>query len=269
MGHKIHPLAVVDKSAIIEDDVEIEAFAFVGGDVHLHRGVHVGTSVRIEGHTEIGENTVIYHGAAIGLPPQDLSFKGEISYVKIGKNNVIREFVTIHRATGEGEVTEIGDNNYLMAYTHFAHNVRVGNHVIVVNEAQLAGFVEVHDRAFISGLVGIHQFVRIGSYSIVGGLSKVVKDIPPFFMANGMPARIVGLNIVGLRRNKFTSERVKILKQAYKILYRSGLSLPSAVERIKAELPMNDDIRMLLDFIAGTRRGITLKSGEDREGILG
>ncbi len=269
MNSRIHPLAVVEKGAVIEDDVVIEPFSYIGEHVHLHRGVHVGSNVRIDGYTEIGENTRIYHGAAIGLPPQDLAFKGEISYVKIGKNNVIREFVTIHSATGKGQYTIIGDNNYLMAYSHFAHNVKIGNHVIVVNSAQLAGFVEVHDRAFISGVLGVHQFVRIGSYSIVGGLTKVVKDIPPFFMANGVPARIVGLNIVGLRRNKFSSERIRILSQAFKILYRSGLSLPNALERIRTELPQNDDIKLLIEFIEGTKRGITLKSGTNREGILG
>jgi len=268
MSPRIHPLAVVEKGAVIEDDVTIEPFAYIGKNVHLHSGVYVGSSVRIDGYTEVGEGTKIFHGAAIGLPPQDVAYKGERSFVRIGKNNTIREFVTIHSATGEDQETVIGDNNYLMAYSHFAHNVRVGNNVIVVNAAQLAGFVEVGDHAFISGLVAIHQFSRVGAYAIVGGLTKVVKDIPPFFMAVGNPARIVGLNIVGLRRKKFSSERVKIIKQAYKILYRSGLSLSNAVEKIRAELPLNDDIKLLLEFIENSKRGITLKSGTDREGIF-
>ncbi len=265
MNPSVHPLAVVEKGAVLEDDVVIEPFSYVGPHVHLHKGVHVGSNVRIEGHTEIGENTRIFHGAAIGLPPQDISFKGEVSFVKIGRDNIIREFVTIHRATGEGETTIIGDGNYLMAYSHFAHNVRLGNHIIVVNAAQLAGFVEVGDYAFISGLVGIHQFARVGAYAIVGGSSKVVKDIPPFFMASGVPARVVGLNLVGLRRRKFDRERIKIIKQAYKILYRSGLSLPNAMEKIKSELPLNDDIKLLIEFITSSKRGITLKSGNEKE----
>ena len=252
MGVKVHPFAVVEKGP----------FSYIGPNVKIGRGVKIGTNVHIEGHTEIGENCVIRHGAAIGFPPQDVAFKGEKSFVKIGKNNTIREFVTIHRASGEGESTIVGDNNFIMAYAHLAHNVKIGSNVVIVNGAQLAGYVEVGDRAFISGLVAIHQFVRIGAYAIVGGVSRVSQDVPPFFMAVGIPLRVVGLNIVGLRRNGFSSERISIIKKAYKILYRSGLKLSEAIKKIEEELPLNEDIKMLLDFLKASKRGITLKGGE-------
>ncbi len=258
---KIHPSAYVSKNAELEDDIEIGPFSYIGDGVILRRGVKISTCVRIEGETIIGEETEIGHGSAIGLPPQDLSFKGERSRLVIGKHNKIREFVTIHRATGEGEETVIGDNNYIMDYVHIAHNCRIGSEVVIVNMAQLAGYVEIRDYAFISGMTAFHQFVRVGEYAFVGGYSRVCQDVPPFFMALGIPLRVIGVNVVGLRRRGFSSDRIRILRNAYKLIYRQGLSLSQALEKIKEELPWNEDISLLLEFIEVSKRGITLKAG--------
>ncbi|MGB9823641.1 MAG: acyl-ACP--UDP-N-acetylglucosamine O-acyltransferase [Candidatus Hydrothermia bacterium] len=262
---KIHPTAILEGNVSIGDDCEIGPFAVIKGNVSIGNRTVIESHVRIEGNVSIGENNRIYSFAYIGGSPQDVSYKGEESYVKIGNNNIIREYVTIHRATGQGNVTLIGDNNFIMAYAHLAHNVKVGSFCIIVNAAQLAGYVEVHDHAFVSGLVGVHQFTRIGAYAIVGGGVKLTQDAPPFMMVAREPARVMGLNIVGLRRKNFDPERIKILKSAFNILYRRGLTIPSAVDAIKAELPLNDDIKYLLEFLTTSKRGILRRSGTDEE----
>lgn len=257
----IHPTSIVDSKAEIEDGVKIGPYSVIGADVKIGKGTVIGSSVLIEGPSEIGENCKIYHSVSIGLPPQDLSHKGERSYVKIGKNNIIREFVTIHRATGEEKVTEIGDDNFLMTYVHVAHNCKIGSHTILVNMAQFAGFVEIGDHAFVSGMVVVHQFTRIGNYSMIGGFSRVSQDVPPFFLGVGNPLSMIGVNVVGLRRKGFSSKRVSILKEAFRILYRSGLNTSQAVKRIERELPLNEDISLLLNFIKTSTRGIVKKVG--------
>jgi len=262
---RVHPTAIVSKDAEIEEDVEIGPYTVIGPFVKIGRGTWIDCFVRIEGPTEIGEGCQIFQGVAIGLPPQDFSYKGEKSSVIIGKNNTIREFATIHRATGEGKTTSLGDGNFIMAYVHLAHNVKVGSEVIIANGTQLAGYVEVMDKAYLSGLVAVHQYVRIGELTIVGGLSRVTQDIPPYMMAVGNPAKIRGLNLIGLRRHGFTYQRISILKEAYKILYRSGLNTSDALEQIEEKLPLNEDIRLLLRFIRSSSRGILKKTAPQNE----
>jgi len=265
---EIHSTSIVDPNAEIDDDVVIGPYSVIGAEVKIGKGTVVGTSVVIEGPTQIGENCKIYHGVSIGLPPQDLSHKGERSYVKIGKNNIIREYVTIHKATGTGNVTEIGDNNFLMAYVHIAHNCKIGSHTILVNMAQFAGFVEIGDHAFVSGMVVVHQFTRIGKYAMIGGSSRVSQDVPPFLLGVGNPLSMIGVNIVGLRRKGFSNERIEIIKQAFKILYRSNLNTTQAINRIEKELPLNEDIVLFLDFIKTSKRGIVKKVGIRKGEIL-
>ena len=219
----ISPLAFIDKKAEIDEGVTIEPFAYIGKNVKIRKGTKICSHARVE-FAEIGENNYIGPSAIIGAPPQDLKFKGEISYVKIGKNNIIREFVTIHRATGEGDFTVIGDNNFLMAYVHIPHNARLGNNIIIANSTQIAGWVEIEDNAFISGEVVIHQLCKIGRYSMIGGLSRIPQDVPPYMMVVGIPAKVVGINIVGLKRAGFSSERIKVIKEIFKIFYLSKLT---------------------------------------------
>uniref|UniRef100_A0A7V3ZW50 Acyl-ACP--UDP-N-acetylglucosamine O-acyltransferase n=2 Tax=candidate division WOR-3 bacterium TaxID=2052148 RepID=A0A7V3ZW50_UNCW3 len=258
---RVHPTAVIEGNVIIGEDVEIGPYVVVRGNVIIGNASKIGSHTIIEGNVEIGERNLIGPYAYIGGLPQDLSYKGERSFIKIGNGNVIREFVTIHTASGEGNCTKVGDSNYLMAYVHLAHNVEVGNNCIIVNAAQLAGYVKVDDHAFISGLVGVHQFARIGGYSIVGGGVRVSQDVLPFMMIAGEPPKVYGLNIVGLKRKGFSRERIAILKEAFDILCRRGLSLPSAIETIRNELPMNEDIKYLLDFIANSKRGVLRRPG--------
>ena len=260
---EIHKTAIIEGDVKLAEDVSVGPYSILVGNIEVGEGTEIGSHVRIEGNVTIGKENKIASFAYIGAPPQDLGFKGEISGIKIGNNNIIREYVTIHRATGENNYTLVGDNNFIMAYAHLAHNVKLGSECIIVNAAQLAGYVEVHDKAFVSGLVGVHQFVRIGGYSIIGGVSRVTQDVLPFMMVVGVPPRVTGINLVGLRRNGFTRERIKIIKEAYKILYRSGLNLSNAVEKLKNELPMNEDIKYILEFMNNSRRGILLKAGEN------
>jgi len=234
----IHQTAIIHKTAKIHEDVEVGPYAVIGEN------------------TEIGKGCKIFSHAVVGSQCQDLKYKGEKSYVCIGENTVIREFVTINRATGEGDETFIGSNCLLMAYVHVAHNCRVGNNVVIANCGTLAGHVEIEDRANIGGLVAIHQFCRIGKFSITGGCSKVVQDVPPYMIADGHPARIHSINVIGLRRNNIPDDIRSNIKQAYKILYRSGLSIPTAIQKIIEEIPSGKEISHLIDFIRRSERGI-------------
>jgi UDP-N-acetylglucosamine acyltransferase len=212
--------------------------------------------VLIEGHTSLGDNNKVFHGAAIGTIPQDLKYEGAQSYVKIGDNNVMREYVTINCATDEGESTVIGNENLLMAYVHVAHNCILGDHVILANSVNLAGHVIIQDYAIIGGVVPVHQFVTIGAHSFIGGGSRIPKDIPPFVKVAGNPPRIGGINTVGLQRRGFTNEQISQIKQAYKYLYRSDLNVTQALELIEKELSPTPEVMMLVDFINESRRGI-------------
>jgi len=213
--------------------------------------------VVVDGHTVLGRQNEIFPFASIGLKTQDLKWKGGITRTQIGDCNTFREYVTIHSATGDGETTIAGSNNHILAYCHLAHNVQVGNHVIMSNVATLGGHVVVEDHAVIGGLAAVHQFCRIGKMSIIGGCSKVVQDVPPFMLADGNPAQTRTINKVGLDRNHVTEESQNALKQAYKILFREGLTIPNALAKIESELPPLPEIKHLVGFARLSERGLS------------
>lgn len=252
---------MIHKTAIIEGDVSIGAnvsigpYSYISGTVEIGDHTEIGPSVQIEGNVRIGENNQIHHAAYIGAPPQDVAYKGFQSSVEIGDNNIIREFVQIHRGTQENSKTVLGTDCFLMGGVHLAHNVRVGNSVTIANYTVLAGYVEVDDYSFISGLSGFHQFVRVGKHVMVGGCSRITKDCPPFMMVEGNPAMVVGLNVVGLRRGKFSADRRKKIKECYKTLYRSGKNVTQAVDLLRKDGD-DEDIRELISFIESSERGI-------------
>ncbi|MBN1756663.1 acyl-ACP--UDP-N-acetylglucosamine O-acyltransferase [bacterium] len=252
----IHPTAVVAEKAELEDNVEIGPFCIVEGGAHLGAGTRLLSAVRIEANTWLGKNNVVHHGACLGDDPQDLKYKGEPTFLRIGEGNIIREYMTIHRASGEGNATLVGSYNYLMAYTHVAHNCVIGDHIIMANAANIGGYVQVGDHTMIGGLVAVHQFVKVGSQVMIGGGFRVTKDVIPYILVGGYPAKPHGLNIVGLRRRGFTAAQLAPLKLAYKLLFNSGLNTSQAVEKIINEVEQTQEIRYLADFILNSNRGI-------------
>lgn len=260
---KIHPTAIVEPGAEIGEEAEIGPYCVVGKEVRIGACTRLRSHVVVQGWTEIGEGNDIYSGAAIGTEPQDLKFGGEESRVKIGKRNVVREFVTVNRGTdGGGGETLIGDDNLLMAYAHVAHDCSLGNHVIMSNAATLGGHVTIEDGAIMSGLVGVHHFVTVGRMALVGGASKVVTDVPPYGLVDGHPARVHGVNIIGLERKKVSKETIACLKQAYRIIFHSGLNQAHALAKVKEEVRLTPEIEYLVEFIERSRRG---KKGRARE----
>jgi UDP-N-acetylglucosamine acyltransferase len=257
MKREIHPTAIVESKAEIDEDVIIGAYCIIGEDARIKKGTKLISNVIIEGNTEIGENCTIYPFTSIGLPPQDLKYKGEKTGLTIGNNNIIREYITIHRASvGGNGITTIGDNNFLMAYVHIAHDCKIGSHIIMANAATLGGHVVVEDYAVIGGLTAIHQFTRIGSYAMVGGFSGVGQDIPPYMIASGARAKLFGLNTIGLKRHGFSDTVINELKKAYKILFREKRTLTDAIKKIQENLPYTDEIKHLIEFIQKNKRGI-------------
>ncbi|MBW2595250.1 MAG: acyl-ACP--UDP-N-acetylglucosamine O-acyltransferase [Deltaproteobacteria bacterium] len=253
----VHPTAIISPGAIIGENVEIGPYSVIGPDVRIGKDTIIGSHVVIEGQTEIGDNCHIFQFVSIGAPPQDLKFGGEQCRVVIGKNNTIREFVTIHSSTSADiGMTYIGDNNLLMAYCHVAHNCKLGNNIVMANAANLAGHIHVEDFAIIGGLSGIHQFTRIGCHSIIGGASAVVHDVPPYVTVSGNRAKAYGLNLIGLKRRGFKEETIKALKRAYRIIFRSSLRLSVALERVKEEVADLPEVRHFVEFIENTKRGI-------------
>lgn len=229
--------------------MEIGPYAVIGPHVAIGSGTTVGPHVIIDGWTVIGERNQIFAGAAIGGPPQDLKYKGEQSHTLVGNDNIFREYVTIHRASDKGGVTKVGDKNLFMAYVHVAHNCIMGSEVIVASYTGFSGHVEVEDQAVIGGLVGVHQFARIGRLAMVGGMSAVRQDIPPYVMVEGSPMRHYGINSRGLQRRGFSTELRLHIKRAYKILTDSKFNLSEAVEEIKRTTPPGPEIRHLLEFL--------------------
>ena len=260
---KIHETAVIYPGARLGRDVEVGPYSVIGENVFIGEGTKIGSHVVIEGWTTIGKDCQIHHGACVGNAPQDLKFKGEKTFVYIGDNTIIREFVTINRATGEGEETRIGSNCLLMGTVHIAHNCVIGNNVVISNHAGLAGHVTVEDRAIISGLSGVHQFVKIGRNAMVGGASKVVQDVPPFVIADGRPARVCGLNSVGIARAGLSEDVRRNLKRAYRILFRSGLKLSEAITTMEQELDSSEPVDHLLRFLRNVNRGICRSRRDD------
>lgn len=253
---KIHPTAIVSPDAKLSEGVAIGPYSIIGDNVKIGKNTAIAAHVLIE-EAEIGQNCSIYPFTSIGLQPQDIKYKGEQTKVKIGDNNTIREYITIHRASVGGDgVTKMGNNNFLMAYVHVAHDCNIGNHVIMANATTLAGHVVVEDFVFIGGLVAVHQFARIGAYSMIGGFSAIPQDIPPYTTAAGERAKLYGLNTIGLKRRNFSDATISDLKKAYKILFRSKLTLKEAMDKTKHDLSHSEEVKKLLEFIEKNKRGI-------------
>lgn len=253
----IHSTAIVHSGAKIADGVEIGPYAVIGERVEIGEGTRVGSHAVIEGPTTIGRDCQIFPFAAVGFMPQDLKFKGEDSRVEIGDSNVIREYVTIHRGTeGGGMTTRIGNNNLFMGYVHIAHDCIIGNHVIMANAATLAGHIHIQDHALVGGLSAVHQFVRIGRFSMIGGGSAVSLEVPPFVSVAGNRAKLFGLNAVGLRRNGFSKDQIAALKKAYQTLFRSKLKTPEAVKKVREEQGDSEEALELAMFIETSERGV-------------
>ncbi|HMJ67205.1 MAG TPA: acyl-ACP--UDP-N-acetylglucosamine O-acyltransferase [Candidatus Binatia bacterium] len=253
---QIHPTAIVHSKAQIGYGCYIGPYCIVGPEVVLGANCRLHSHVVIDGNTVLGESNEVYPFATIGLKTQDLKWKGGTTCTRIGDFNTFREHVTIHSATRDGECTTVGSHSNLLAGAHVAHNVTLGNHIIMSNVAMLAGHITVEDYAVIGGVAAVHQFCRIGKMSIIGGCSKVVQDVPPFMMADGNPATTRTVNKVGMTRNGVSEEAQTALKQAYKLAFRSGLTIPNALERMEAELPPLPEVQHLIQFIRTSERGI-------------
>jgi UDP-N-acetylglucosamine acyltransferase len=254
---QIHPTAIISQKADLNADVSVGPYTVIGDNVSIGKGTKIGASCVIEGNTSLGQNCRVFTGAVIGSAPQDLKYKGEKSFLEIGDNNIIREYCTFNPGTTEGSKTVVGNDNLFMAYSHIAHDCKVGNNCVIANNGTLAGYVTIEDKAVIGGLVAIHQFVRVGTLSIIGGCSKVVQDIPPYSTCDGHPARIYGLNLVGLRRNGFSKETIDELGRVFKILFNSGLTKTHALEAVKKEIRLSREISYLLGFVKNSQRGLS------------
>jgi len=263
--NKIHETALISPGAKIGKDVEIGPYVIIGNHVSVGEGTNIGAHTVLDGWTNIGKNCIIHTSASIGSEPQEKKNNGEKGYVNIGDNTQIREFVTINRGTGEEEITQIGSNCLLLAYSHVSHNCNIGNHVVMSNAVNLAGHVEVEDRVTIGGLVRIQQFVKIGRNAMIGGFSKVVQNVPPFIMVDGNPAQAVGLNKIGMIRAGVEENASKLLKKAYKIIYYSDLGLEQAVAIIEQELPNCEELEYFIEFLCNSERGICRKASKNRK----
>ena len=252
----IHPTAVVHPKARIGPGCWIGPYCVIGPDVELGPRCKLHSHVVIDGVTRLGEGNEIYPFASIGLKTQDLKWKGGVTRVEIGDFNTFREYVTVNSATGDGEATRIGSHNHILAYAHIAHNVEIGNYVIMSNVATLGGHVVVEDYAVIGGLAAVHQFCRIGRMAMIGGCSKVVQDVPPYMMADGNPATVRTVNKVGMERRGVPLEARTAIRKAFRILFREGLAIDNALARIQAELPDLPEIRHFVEFVRTSTRGI-------------
>lgn len=262
MPTKIHPTALIDAKAQIDQDVEIGPYTVIGEDVQIGAGTRIGSHCIFEFCT-VGKNNLFTGAAYVGMPPQDWSYKGEHKRFIMGDNNVIRENVTLHRGA-HTDVTTMGSNCMLMANSHLGHDCRVGNNVVMVNCASAAGHVEIGDRALISGLAGIHQFTRIGKFAMISGGGMANQDIIPYVTAQGDRARPVGLNLVGMRRNGYTREQIKAVKHVFKTLFFRGLPLKDAVAKLRADnLPA--EAALILDFVEASKRGVARPRRNARE----
>jgi UDP-N-acetylglucosamine acyltransferase len=258
MPTRIHPTAIVETGAALGADVVIGAFAFVGPQVNLGDGTVLHHHATVEGLTTLGAGCGVYPHACVGLKTQDLKFKGGVPGTRIGDRNVFREFCTIHSATNDGDFTVIGSDNNFLAYTHVAHDCIVGNHVIMSNNATLAGHMTVGNHVVMGGFAAAHQFCRIGDYAMVGGMSKVVQDVPPFVIADGNPAVVRSLNRIGLERAGFTPAQLDSVKAAYRIFYRDGLNRTQALETLRAHpSAASAEFQLFVGFVEASERGLT------------
>ncbi len=254
---QIHPTAIVDPKAELHETTVIGPYAVIGPNVRLGAGTSVGPHSVLDGDTTIGANNRIFQFASIGAPPQDLKYRGQPTKLVIGDGNQIREFTTVHLGTEEGGgITRVGNRCLLMAYSHVAHDVQVGNGVILANSAQLAGHVIVEDFVIFGGVTGVHQFVRIGKHAFISGGSMIGMDIPPFCTATGHRASLAGINSVGLQRHKYSETTIREIKKAYRILFRMKLGLREAITRVRAEIPAEPEVEHMLAFIEASERGV-------------
>lgn len=251
----IHPTAMVAPNALIGQGVSIGAYSVIGKNVQIGDGTRIDSNVVIESNVSIGKECLILSGAVLGGEPQDKKFHGEDTFVRIGEGNIIREYVTIHRASGDGEATVLGDNNMLMAYCHVGHNCKLGDNITMANYVGVSGHVLIEDKVVFGGFVGVHQKVRIGQLAMVGGMSKVVQDVPPFAIVDGRPTRVCDLNVIGLRRNGVSPKVRADIRLAYKLLYRSNLNVTQALEAIERDIEPSDELNYLLDFVRSVREG--------------
>jgi len=261
---KIHPMATVDPASKIADDVKIGPYCLVGPNVEIGEGTELISHCNVVGHAKIGKGNKIFPFVSIGTDPQDYGYKGTVSYVKIGDGNVLREGLMINPGTKEGSETVLGNNCYLMMNTHLAHNCKVGNRVIMVNSAQLSGYVEVADNAILSGLTGIHQFCRVGRFAMLSGGSTISMDLPPFMIASGRNAMIAGVNLVGLKRNNFSKDAIRAIVDVYKIFFKEGLNTTNALEKIQKEIPSLPEVKEFVDFVKSSKRGVLNRRSEGR-----
>ena len=253
----IHPTAILHPHTRIGAGCEIGPYCVLGEDVELGDGCRLHSHVVIDGHTRLGKRNEVFPFAILGKQTQDLKWKGGVTRVEIGDDNTLRECVTVHSATNEGEATVIGSGNHILAYCHIAHDCRLGNHIVMSSYAGLAGHVVVDDHAVIAGYVAVHQFCRVGKLAMIGGCSKVRQDIPPFMLADGSPAETVTINKVGLERAGLSEEAITALRAAYKLLFREGLTISNALVRIEQELPPLPEIQHLIQFVRASERGIS------------
>jgi UDP-N-acetylglucosamine acyltransferase len=258
---KIHPTAIVDAAAELDESVTVGEYSIVRGQVRIGAGTSIGPHCVIEGRTTIGRDNRIFQFCSIGAVPQDKKYAGEPTELHIGDRNLIREFCTFNLGTAQDSgVTRLGNDNWVMAYVHLAHDVQIGNHTTLANNATFAGHVHVGDWVTVGGLTGIHQFVKVGAYAFVGFSSAVTQDVPPYMMADGNPLAVRGFNIEGLRRRGFGPERLAAVKQMHRLLYRNGLTFANARDEIAAlavQMPeATADVAMMSDFLANATRGI-------------
>jgi UDP-N-acetylglucosamine acyltransferase len=272
MSATIHPLASVDPSAVLADGVVVGPFAVVGAEVEIGEETEVASGAQVHGPARLGAGNVIYPHACVGTDPQDLKYGGERVSLEIGDRNRIREFTTIHRGTGHGgAVTRIGDDNLLMVYTHIAHDCRIGSRTILANNATLAGHCEVDDNAFIGAFSAMQPFGRIGRHAYIGGYTRLLIDALPFARTVGLKPVVLGVNRIGLQRRGYDRDRISAVSAAMRILLRSGLNITQALERLDAEYPDQGDVRYLVEFVRGARRGVVRalpgsKTGEVPDG---
>jgi UDP-N-acetylglucosamine acyltransferase len=251
----IHPTAVIDSKAEIDSEVEIGPYAVIDGGVKIKRGTRVMAHAYLTGWTEIGEDNQIHSGVVLGDAPQDKEYQGAESYLKIGDRNIFREHVQVHRGTAAGSSTLIGSDNFLMANAHVGHNCKLGNQIVMANGALLGGYVEVGDSVFISGNCVVHQFIRIGAFALMRGLSGTSRDVPPYAIVDWQHT-VRGVNVVGLKRAGFDERRIRALREAFRVLFGKGRNLALAVKEIEQQERANEDVSALLEFIKSSKRGV-------------
>lgn len=256
MSVQQHPSSVVSPKARLGTNVVIGPYTVINEGVEIGDGTWIGPNVMLGGGTTIGKNCKIHHAAAVGGDPQDLKYRGEPTYLEVGDNTVIREFVTLNRGTGDGGKTVVGSHCFLMAYAHVAHDCIVGNHAILANCATLAGHVLIEDHVIIGGLTAVHQFCKVGEYAMVGGIFRVVKDVPPYVLAGQTPLVFEGLNYIGLRRKGFSQHSIDLIDQSYRTIYQSNLNVSQAVAQIRQQSDRSPEVEKILEFISTSKRGI-------------